>query len=186
MSLLGRRSLPLPSGVTVKVENRILTASGPKGTLSVSVPAGIDVNVSESAVRVSPVAGREGARGIAASWGTTWAHIRNALVGVSQGFEKKLELHGVGYRAEIAGTTLRLSLGFSHPVEVEPPMGISFAVSKNVVTVSGANNVQVGDVAAGIRRLRPPEPYKGKGIRYVGEVVRRKAGKVAGTATAGT
>lgn len=186
MSKLARRELMIPDGVSVTVSDGTVQARGPQGTLSVPVHADIAVRAEAQAVIVRPRPGREQVRGVRAQWGTTWALIRNALEGVTKGFERRLELHGVGYRAELTGRTLRLSLGFTHPVAVEAPEGITFRVEKNLLTVAGAEKQQVGEVAAAIRRLRPPEPYKGKGIRYLGEVVRRKAGKAAGAGTAVT
>ncbi|MDP3685751.1 MAG: 50S ribosomal protein L6 [bacterium] len=187
MSRLGLRPLPIPEGVTVTVADGALHAKGPKGTLSVAIPAIMNVSIADGTVTVRPrigAAGKVSER--AAHWGTTWALIRNVLAGVSQGFEKRLELQGVGYRAELSGKILRLFLGFTHPVEFETPSDIVFQVEKNIITVQGPDKSLVGEVAASIRRARPPEPYKGKGVRYVGEVVRRKAGKVAGAAAGGS
>lgn len=184
MSRLARIALPLPSGVTVTVSGGVLEASGPQGKQSVVIPASIVVAVDDGRVRVQSPAAVLRDKEKRALQGTIWALIRNALVGVSEGYRRQLELHGVGYRAEAKGTTLRLFLGFSHPVEVQAPPAISFTVEKNVITVSGPSKYLVGEVAASLRRLRPPEPYKGKGVRYLGEIVRRKAGKVAGAGTA--
>lgn len=184
MSHLGKKPLPIPEGVSVSIGDDVFEARGPKGTLSVRVHPDIVVAAEGGSVTVQPRAGREGVRGARAQWGTVWALVRNTLAGVASGFLKQLELQGVGYRAELAGRTVKLSLGFTHPVEVEAPEGITIRVEKNIITVEGADKARVGEVAASIRRLRPPEPYKGKGIRYLGEVVRRKAGKVAGGTTA--
>lgn len=184
MSRLGRRPLPIPPGVTVEADETSVRVEGPKGTLTTRLPRGIVAAVEDGAVVVRPAPGRERARGVAAVWGTAWAHIGNALRGVTEGFTKKLELQGVGYRAELTGRTLKLLLGFSHPVEVEAPEGITFSVEKNIITVAGSSKQAVGEAAAAIRRIRPPEPYKGKGVRYEGEVVRRKPGKLAGAAGA--
>lgn len=184
MSRLGRRPIPIPPGVTVTLVGGHLEATGPKGTVAIRLPRDVVVEAADSTVTLRPASGKERARGVSARWGTTSALIRNALSGAAAGFEKKLELHGVGYRAEVTDRTLHLSVGFSHPVEVEAPEGIIFSVEKNIITVAGVAKDAVGEIAAAIRRVRPPEPYKGKGIRYVGEVVRRKAGKVAGTTTA--
>ncbi|TSC72994.1 MAG: large subunit ribosomal protein L6 [Parcubacteria group bacterium Gr01-1014_38] len=187
MSRLGLRPLTIPDGVSVTVAGGALQAKGPKGALSVIIPTIIGVSVADGKVIIRP---REEAGGkateAAALWGTTWALVRNVLIGVSQGFEKQLELHGVGYRAELSGKVLRLFLGFTHPVKVEAPSDVTFRVEKNIITVHGPDKSLVGELAASIRRARPPEPYKGKGIRYVGEIVRRKAGKVAGAAAGGS
>ncbi len=188
MSRLGLRPLPIPESVTVTVSDGVLHAKGLKGELSVTIPAMIDVAVADGAVLVKPhqeKLSEHKATERAALWGTTWALIRNVLAGVSKGFEKKLELHGVGYRAELSGKILKLFVGFTHPVEFEAPPTIAFRVEKNIISIEGPSKYLVGELAASIRRARPPEPYKGKGVRYVGEVVRRKAGKVAGAAGGG-
>ncbi len=180
MSLLGRKPIPIPDGVTVTVADGRVNAQGPKGSLSVRVPPELAATVDGSQLWVKPQPGRENAKGVSALWGTQWALVRNVIQGVSQGFVKQLELHGVGYRAEISGNALKLIVGFSHPVELVPPEGVAATVEKNVITVAGVDKSAVGEFAAAARRVRPPEPYKGKGIRYVGEVVRRKVGKVVG------
>lgn len=185
MSRLARKAIPLADGVTGTVTGSVFNVQGPNGALSVPLHSDVTARIEGNLVMVSPRPGREEASGVRAQCGTAWALIRNAVEGVKKGFEKRLELHGVGYRAELHGQTLRLTLGFTHPIEVTMPQGITFLVDKNVITVSGAEKARVGEVAASIRRFRPPEPYKGKGIRYQGEVVRRKAGKVAGATTSG-
>lgn len=185
MSRLARKPVSLPAGVMALVRDGLLEVKGPKGTLSVRLHPDVTVATEESGIRVRITAGRESIRGVHAQLGTAWALIRNAVEGVSRGFERQLELQGVGYRVEAAGRRLTLAVGFTHPLVVEAPEGIAFSVEKNRITVAGIDKALVGETAASIRRIRPPEPYKGKGIRYVGEVVRRKAGKVAG-ATAAT
>lgn len=185
MSWLARKPIPIPTGVTVTVTSGVVEARGPNGTLSFRVHPDVAVVAETSGVRVAPATGRERTRRVSAQLGTTWALIRNAVEGVTRGFERQLELQGVGYRAEVSDRRLTLTVGFTHPVVIEAPEGVRFAVEKNRITVSGAGKELVGEVAASIRRVRPPEPYKGKGIRYVGEVVRRKAGKVAGSTAAG-
>lgn len=185
MSRLARKAIPVADGLSALVEDGTFSARGPAGTLVVKIHPDILVRVEGGAVTVAPRPSREQVRGVRAQCGTVWSLIRNALEGARRGFEKRLELHGVGYRAELVGNTLRLSLGFTHPVEVAAPDGIHFRVEKNIVTVAGADKARVGEAAASIRRLRPPEPYKGKGVRYAGEIVRRKAGKVAGATTPG-
>lgn len=167
------------------VEGRLARFKGPKGTLDLQLPLSVSASVLAGAVAVRPLREPVERRDDRALWGTAWSLVRNALHGVSQGYVKRLELQGVGYRAELTGASLRLFLGFTQPVQVEAPPDITFAVEKNLITVSGPSKYLVGEVAASIRRLRPPEPYKGKGVRYLGEIVRRKAGKVAGAA-AGT
>lgn len=185
MSRLGRRPIPIPSGVTVTVADSTLGATGPKGTLTLVIPSAMTVTVHDQTVVVRPMREPVRSKESLALWGTIWSLVRNTLTGVSQGYVRKLELQGIGYRAEVSAGKLTLFLGFSHPVEVVAPPDITFAVEKNVITVSGPSKYLVGEVAAAIRRLRPPEPYKGKGVRYQGEVVRRKAGKVAGAGTTG-
>lgn len=176
MSRIGKKPIPVPAGVTAVKEGRVLVITGPKGTLKRAIPPESDVEVGEGRITV---VSRPESRWAPAYWGLSRALIAAAVEGVSKGFEKKLEIEGIGYRAALSGTALELSLGLSHPVRVSAPDGIAFKVEKNVITVSGADKELVGNTAARIRDLRPPEPYKGKGIRYAGEVVRRKQGKKA-------
>ncbi len=180
MSRIGKNPIQIPQGVTVTINESLVTVNGPKGTLNMKVHPVISVAMEGSEVVVKPKEGKELAKGASALWGMTRALVNNLIVGVTQGYEKKLELQGVGYRAELKGKTLVLSVGFSHPVEIPAPEGISFVVDKNIVTISGIDKYLVGETAARIRKVRKPEPYKGKGIRYVGEHVRRKEGKVVG------
>ncbi len=176
MSRIGQQPIEIPSGVTVVLDGRTVSVKGPKGELSLVIPSGVVVSQEGEELQVSP----EGTgKHVAALWGTIRALIANMVRGVHEGFEKKLEIHGVGYRAQLKGDTLELSVGFSHSVEIVAPDGITFAVDKNTVTVTGIDKALVGEVAANIRKVKKPEPYKGKGIRYVGEQVRRKAGKKA-------
>lgn len=176
MSRIGRKTIELPAGVTVAVKGRELTVAGPKGSLALALRPEVDVAVGDGVVKVAPASQ---SRKTAAFWGMTRALVASMIEGVAKGFEKKLEIEGIGYRVTMDGANLQFALGFSHPVRVSPPAGITFRVEKNAITVSGIDKELVGDVAAGIRRLRPPEPYKGKGIRYAGEKIRRKAGKKA-------
>lgn len=176
MSRIGTKPIPLPEGVTVEESDRRVRVTGPRGTLSLALRPEVGIAVDGRAVRVEPI---RTTRKTAAYWGLTRSLLARMVEGVSRGFEKKLEIEGIGYRAALEGQALVLALGFSHPVRVEPPAGITFRVEKNAITVSGVDPVRVGDVAASIRKLRPPEPYKGKGIRYAGEIIRRKAGKKA-------
>lgn len=168
----------LPDGVAVKIEGGIAEVKGPKGTLTLRMPRGISVS-QQSGVLV--VALEYESRETKKLWGTARALLANMVEGVTKGYEKKLEVEGVGFKANLTGKNLELALGFSHPVKVEAPDGIEFRVEKNAITISGISKELVGRVAAEIRSLKKPEPYKGKGIRYVGEVIRRKAGKKATT-----
>lgn len=184
MSHIGKKPIELPTGVTVERSGRVLRVSGPQGTLSRTLRPEVAVSVEGNVVVVRPV---EESRRTAAYWGMTRALIAGMVAGVSRGFEKKLEIEGIGYRVLSSGASpagnaqLQLSLGFSHPVTVEAPPGIRFSVEKNIITIAGIDPEVVGDVAARIRSLKPPEPYKGKGIHYLGEVIRRKVGKKAVT-----
>ncbi len=182
MSRIGKKPIELPRGVTVEQEEGRIVVSGPKGMLSAALHPAVTVSFRDNTIVVAPaVRGRQ----TPALWGLTRALIAGMVEGVSRGYEKKLEIEGVGYRANLDGTTLELALGFSHPVRVEAPAGVTFRVEKNAVVISGIDKALVGDVAARVRALRPPEPYKGKGIRYSGEIIRRKAGKKAATAGTG-
>jgi len=177
MSKIGRQPITITNGVTVTVNGHQVSVVGSKGTLSYDVPQGINVSVADGKVIVSQEKGKE--EQTKSLFGLVRANIANLIQGVSTGFEKKLELSGVGYRAQVAGNDLNLSIGFSHPVKFPAPSGITFSVNENVISVSGINLMLVGNTAARIRMIRPPEPYKGKGIKYVGEYIRKKAGKAA-------
>ena len=177
MSRIGRTPVPVPSGVEVTVQGRELTVTGPKGTLERRLPGDISVRQEGAEVVVErPDDERENR----ALHGLVRSLVNNMVIGVSQEFTKELEIIGTGYRAALQGSTLDLSLGFSHPVKVEAPEGITFEVpTPTRIVVRGIDKEQVGQVAADIRALRKPEPYKGKGVRYLGEYVARKAGKTA-------
>ncbi len=178
MSRIGKAPITVPSGVSVEVADGVVTVSGPKGTLTQTIPGAITVAVDGDVVTVDrPDDSRENR----SLHGLTRSLIANMVVGVSQGYSKTLEIQGVGYRAQAKGPrTLELALGFSHPVSVEAPEGIEFEVPTNTqIIVKGIDKQMVGQVAADIRRWRKPEPYKGKGIRYAGERIVRKAGKAA-------
>ena len=177
MSRVGKKIIPLPSGVELKVAGRTVTAKGPKGELSYEMLPGIQLEVEGTEARVKQTSNQKNA---AALHGLSRALINNMVVGVSTGFSKSLEIHGTGYRAQLQGDKLVLNLGFSHPIEFQLPPGTSAQVEGNRITISGIEKELVGETAAKIRRFRPPEPYKGKGVRYVNEMVRRKAGKSAG------
>lgn len=176
MSRIGKKVIVLPKGVTIDIKGSAVKVKGPKGELSRTFSPIIAIEQKDGEVHC--VRSSE-ERQIKALHGTTRAVLNNMVQGVSTGFAKALQVEGVGYRAEMKGKKLVMALGFSHPVEVEPPDGIAFAVDEKtrVITITGVDREQVGQVAANIRAWRPPEPYKGKGLRYVGEIVRRKAGK---------
>lgn len=177
MSRVGKLVITIPSGVTVAQNGNIVTVTGPKGELSTHILPVALVEITEDAVNVTRKNDSKEAR---AAHGLTRQLIANMVKGVTDGFEKRLEMKGVGYRAAAEGDKkLTLSVGFSHPVVMDAPENISFKVEKNVITVSGMDKQVVGEVAAQIRKVRPPEPYKGKGIMYLGERIRRKAGKAA-------
>ena len=177
MSKIGKKPVEIKEGVIVNIENNRITAVGSKGTLFFDIPKGIDVKIVDNKVIVSQK--KVDDPETRALFGLTRSIIANIITGASTGFEKKLELVGVGYRAQASGSSITLSLGFSHPVHFKAPEGVTFTVTDNVITIFGADKVLVGNTAAKIRAIRPPEPYKGKGIRYQGEKVRRKAGKAA-------
>ncbi len=178
MSRIGRKPIPLPKGVDFKLDGSQITVKGTKGTMSFGILPNIAVSLDEGQVLVTRANDEKSVR---AAHGMTRAILANMIKGVSEGFERVLEIIGVGYRAQVQGKNLVLSLGFSHPVEVVPPAGIEFAVDgPTKVIIRGIDKQLVGQVAADIRGYRPPEPYKGKGIRYLGEYVIRKAGKAGG------
>ena len=175
MSRIGKKPIDIPQGVEVKIDGQKVTAKGPLGEESVNVRSEIKVEVKDNQVVLTKVVD---SREADALYGLSRTLVANAVHGVKEGFSKSLEIQGVGYRANMEGKNLNLALGYSHPVIVEPPAGITITVEANTkITVKGANKQTVGDVAAFIRSKRPPEVYKGKGIRYEGEYVRRKAGK---------
>ena len=177
MSRIGKRPIEVPSGVTVSVEPGRVAVSGPLGSLQQAVPARMQVAQEDGTVTVTRPTERGEDRAL---HGLTRTLIANMVEGVTKGFEKRLEIQGVGYRAQLKGTDLELSVGYSHAVTVKPRTGITFEVpAPTQVVVRGTDKQQVGQTAAEIRKVRPPEPYKGKGIRYEGEYVRRKVGKRA-------
>lgn len=182
MSRIGKLPVTIPAGVSVSVVDRICTVKGPKGELHLPLHDRVQVEVAEAAVAVK-VANADEKRE-RALWGLFRVLLANLIEGVTKGFSKQLEIRGVGYRASVEGKTLTLNLGLSHPVSFPIPPGINITIEKNIVTVSGIDKQLVGETAARIRRLRAPEPYKGKGIRYLGERVRQKAGKVVKAAGA--
>jgi large subunit ribosomal protein L6 len=178
MSKIGKQPVLIPSGVTVEVSGHNVKVTGPKGIMERHFPAEISVEVKEGKVLVST---KGSGKYVMSIFGTIRALINNDVKGVSEGWSKKLELVGTGFKAETVGSTLSLTVGYSHPVKIEAPKGITFKVEKGFVTVEGFDRELVGQVSADIRGVRPPEPYKGKGIKYSDEIVRRKAGKAAAT-----
>jgi large subunit ribosomal protein L6 len=180
MSKIGKAPINLPVGVEVKVTTGLVSVSGPKGKLERKLPRGIEVEQKESSLNLY----RRSAAVSPAVYGTTRALVANMVKGVVEGWQKTLELVGAGYKAELSGQDLVLNVGFSHPVKIPAPPGIVFKVEKSLVTIEGSDKELVGQVAATIRAVNPPEPFKGKGIKYQDEIVRRKAGKAAKAAGA--
>ena len=175
MSRIGRLPIDVPAGVTVTIEGQNVAVKGPKGELSLTVKEPIEAKLVENQVIVTRPDDERSSRSL---HGLTRTLINNNIIGVTQGYEKKLEVVGTGYRVNAKGQGIEFALGYSHPITVEPPQGITLSVEGNdKVIVSGIDKQAVGEVAANIRKLRKPEPYKGKGVRYEGERVRRKAGK---------
>ena len=175
MSRIGKKAVAVPSGVTVTIEGQTVTVKGPKGQLAWTVAEEIEVKQEGAELLLSKRVDNTRAQ---AMWGLSRTLVANMVEGVTSGFEKTLELVGVGYRAALKGSDLSLQLGFSHDVDIDPPAGVTFAVPKQTeIKISGIDKQAVGEIASKIRRLRPPEPYKGKGVRYAGEKVRRKEGK---------
>lgn len=176
MSRLGKQPVTIPAGVEAKFENGVFSVKGPKGTLEKPFTKHVNVAIEDGVITLTPASDKDIAMAL---WGTYASHIHNMIHGVTEGFEKKLEIEGVGYRAEAQGQTLKLNVGFSHPVELVAPEGVSVAVEKNVITLQAADKEVLGQFAANVKKVRPPEPYKGKGIRYQGEYIIRKQGKKA-------
>ncbi|GBU19710.1 MULTISPECIES: 50S ribosomal protein L6 [unclassified Methylobacterium] len=175
MSRVGKKPVPVPSGVTATVTGQTVKMKGSKGELQFVVPNLVEVELKDGAVSVQPKNQSKEARSL---WGTSRAQVANLVTGVSNGFEKKLEITGVGYRAAMAGKALKLSLGYSHDIEYEIPAGITIVTPKPTeIVISGIDRQRVGQVAAEIREYRGPEPYKGKGVKYAGEFIFRKEGK---------
>ncbi len=174
MSRIGKKPIDIPAGIDVKVEGTEVVVSKGKDTKRLDTHGRVDIEIADNKI----IFHRKGEdKASSAFWGTYRALTQNIITGLMQGFEKKLEINGVGYRAAVKGKVLELQLGFSHPVNYEIPDGINIAVEKNIISVKGQDKQKVGQVAAEIRAYRPPEPYKGKGVKYVDEVILRKAGK---------
>lgn len=175
MSRIGKKPVPIPSGVTANVEGQTIKVKGPKGALQLVLHDDVGAAMDKGAIKVDPRFETKRAR---AQWGTARTLVANLMTGVTKGFEEKLEITGVGFRAAVQGRNLQLQLGYSHDVVFPIPEGIAIATPKPTeIVISGADKQKVGQVAAEIRRFRPPEPYKGKGIRYAGEHIQRKEGK---------
>jgi large subunit ribosomal protein L6 len=175
MSRIGKRAVPIPSGVTANVEGQTIKMKGPKGTLQIVLPDEVLAKMDKGAVKVDPRNETKRARSM---WGTSRTLVSNLVTGVTKGFERKLEINGVGYRAAVQGKQLQLSLGYSHEVNYPIPEGITIATPKPTeIVITGIDRQKVGQVAAEIRAFRGPEPYKGKGVRYANEFIFRKEGK---------
>jgi large subunit ribosomal protein L6 len=175
MSRVGNAPVKLPQGVTLTQTDQILTAKGSKGELSVTIPSSVKVEIGEEEARVIPASKDKQARAL---WGTVRSNLNNIVTGVSEGFTRHLEINGVGYRAAMQGTKLQLSLGYSHPVVMDVPQGLSVTLDGNTkIAISGADKQLLGQFAAEVRAKRPPEPFKGKGVKYADEQIVRKEGK---------
>jgi large subunit ribosomal protein L6 len=179
MSRIGKKPILIPEGVEVKIEGREVKIKGPKGELARTFPFEVKIEIKENQIFVS-LSKETSDKRIRAYWGTARAEIFNMVSGVVSGFEKKLQIEGIGYKAIVlADGGIELFVGFSHTIKIEAPAGIKYLVEKNIITISGIDKEMVGQMAAIIRKKKKPEPYKGKGIRYVGEIVRKKVGKKA-------
>ncbi|MFH0857152.1 MAG: 50S ribosomal protein L6 [Candidatus Magasanikbacteria bacterium] len=179
MSRIGKQIIKLPQGVEAKLDGGSVRVKGPKGELTRALHKLVTVNIVDNTVTVDVVNKEE--KFERSLWGTFAAHIKNMVLGVSEGFKKQMEINGVGYKVAMQGKDLKVEAGFSHPVIYKAPAGITISVEKNQITIEGADIELVGKVASEIRSIRKPEPYKGKGIKYIDEIIRRKAGKTAKT-----
>lgn len=179
MSRLGKLAITIPAGTDISVSEDVITVKGKGGTLSRATHPAVKIAIEGDSASVEPANNTRLAKAL---WGTYAAHVRNMIAGVNTPFVKKLQIEGIGYKAELQGKNLKMALGFSHPVIVAIPEGLTAVVEKNIITISGADKDAVGQFAASVRSLKKPEPYKGKGIRYEGEVVRQKQGKKAAAA----
>lgn len=192
MSRVGKKPILIPPVVQVSLEGQKLSVKGPKGELVFTLPAEIAVELTGSQLHFTPKTGESKrkltssqAKKIRSLWGLARNIVANLIDGVVNGCEKKLEISGLGYKAELQAGDLSLSIGFSHPVKVKKPEGINFSIEKNIITIAGIDKELVGQTAASIRQLKLPDPYKAKGIKYVGEIIRKKAGKKAAATTTG-
>ena len=182
MSRIGRKVLPLPKGVTLAQKEGSVSVKGPKGELTKAVPTGVSIKLDADKITVLRV---DDERQNRARHGLMRAHLANMVKGVTDGWTRELEINGVGYRAEVAGDTINMALGYSHPVVFKLPKGVTAKVDKNKVTLASADRDLVGQIAAKLRELRPPEPYKGKGVKYAEEVIKKKVGKAGATGSGG-
>jgi large subunit ribosomal protein L6 len=180
MSRIGKKPIEIPNGVEVKIENNKVLIKGQKGELSQEIRPEIEVSFKEGKIFVIP---KIQIKKTGAFWGTTRALLANMVKGVTEGFEKKLEIKGIGYKANLEGEDLVLQVGFTHPVKIKKIEGIKFGVEKNIISISGIDRQSVGETAAKIKKIRPPDAYKDKGIRYLGEVIKKKEGKKAVAST---
>lgn len=176
MSNIGKQPVVVAQGVQVTSEGNMVTVIGPKGTLTTRIPRGVGLDIMEAVVTVKKL---NDSPDLEKYYGLMRALLANMVEGVSKGFEKKLELSGVGYRAKVEGRDLVLNVGFANQIRISPPEGVTFQVAENVINVAGISKELVGNTASRIRKVRPPDPYKAKGIRYVGEIIKKKAGKAA-------
>jgi len=181
MSRIGRKVIPVPKGVTLSQKPGQFSVKGPKGDLAKNLPTGVSIKLEGDKIVVSRV---DDSREHRARHGLVRAHLANMVKGVTEGWTRELEINGVGYRAEVAGDTVTFALGYAHPIVFKLPKVVSAKVEKNRLTLSSADKDVVGEIAAKMRQLRPPEPYKGKGVKYVEEVIKRKVGKAAATGAA--
>ncbi len=177
MSRIGKQTVIVPSGTEAKLSGTVFSVKGPKGTLTRDFPGAVTININGSEITFTP--NKLNDKKVNALWGTYASHIKNMVEGVNTGYSKKLVLEGVGFKSDVAGNILNLALGFSHPVKVTIPEGITVTAEKNNITISGIDKELVGSFSASIRSMKKPEPYKGKGFHYSDEVVRRKQGKKA-------
>jgi large subunit ribosomal protein L6 len=177
MSRIGKQKVIIPSSTEVKLSGTVLTVKGPKGTLVRDFTGPVTIHIEADGITFTP--NKVGDRTVNALWGTYASHVKNMIEGVNTGYSKSLVLEGVGFKSDVAGTTLNLALGFSHPVKVAIPQGLTVTAEKNVIAVSGIDKELVGQFTASVRGMKKPEPYKGKGFHYTTEIVRRKQGKKA-------
>ena len=177
MSRIGKQTVIIPTGTEAKLSGTIFSVKGPKGALTRDFPGSVTLHINGNEITFTP--NKEGDRTINALWGTYASHVKNMIIGVNEGYSKKLILEGVGFKSDVVGNTLNLALGFSHPVKIAIPTGITVTAEKNNITVTGIDKELVGSFTASIRTMKKPEPYKGKGFRYIDEVIRRKQGKKA-------
>jgi large subunit ribosomal protein L6 len=182
MSRIGKKPINIPQGVEVKIENNTLKVKGPKGEAILVIPDKVKLEISDNLLRVKPEIINKDTRAL---WGTTRAHVNNLIKGVNDGFTKELELEGVGYRVSLENNNVVLKVGYINLINLKIPEGINVEIDKNIIKISGISKEKVGQFAAKIKSVKPVEPYKGKGIHYVGERIRRKAGKKLATATSG-